>query len=200
MRELGHPTLTEELNELADGPSITARRFKALDSNGFRFRIVDVDDRRATQNSGIGCQFVDSGYYYGQLKDIIEVVYSHGLKYILLKCDWVDPIRGTKVDQFQFTLVNFNNLLYRNEQVRNEPFILASQAEQVFYVSSPSDPNWKVAVKMSRRGVFVVEQDEPDTIGFVAQQLDQQTVVQREEDIQWVRETVEGEMIDFHVP
>ena len=84
------------MNQLVDGPFITAQRYTTCDVNGFQFRIKDVDEKRATQNSGIGCPSVDAGYYYGLLKDIVKVVYNHGLKFLLFKCDWVDPSEGWK--------------------------------------------------------------------------------------------------------
>ncbi|RWR97822.1 hypothetical protein CKAN_02728200 [Cinnamomum micranthum f. kanehirae] len=51
-------------------------------------------------------------------------------------------------------------------------------AEQVYYVRDPKDPNWQVAVKMSRRGVYQIECDEPDIDAFTQQVLDQNAVVQ----------------------
>lgn len=198
LRRTNDPNLTDEMNQLADGPFITARRYTTCDVNGFRFRIKDVDEKRATQNSGLGCPSVDAGYYYGRLKDIVEVVYNHGLKFILFKCDWVDPIRGVKTDNYQFTLVNFNNLLHREDRISAEPYILSSMAEQVYYVSDPKDPNWQVAVKMSRRGVYQIECDEPDIDAFAQQVLDQNAVIQRDEDVNWVRETIDGDTVDLH--
>ena len=58
--------------------------------------------------------------------------------------------------------------------------------------------NWQVAVKMSRRGVYQIECDEPNIDAFAQQVLDQNAVVQRDEDVNWVRETIEGDKIDLH--
>ena len=132
------------------------------------------------------------------MKDIVEVIYSRGLKILLFKCDWVDPSRGVKTDNYQFTQVNFNNLLYRDDRISVEPYILSSMAEQVYYVRDPKDPNWQVAVKMSRRGVYQIECDEPDIDAFAQQFLDQHDVIQRDEDVNWVRETIEGDTVDLH--
>ncbi|XXG68689.1 hypothetical protein AAC387_Pa06g1718 [Persea americana] len=72
-------------------------------------------------------------------------------------------------------------------------------AEQVYYVRDPKDPNWQVAVKMSRRGVYQIECDEPNTDAFAQQVLDQNAiVVQREEDVNWVRETIEEDTVDLY--
>ncbi|KAL7184449.1 hypothetical protein ACSBR2_026580 [Camellia fascicularis] len=76
-------------------------------------------------------------YYCRQLTNIVEIRYSNKIKHVLFKCDWIDNIHGKKEYVFNFTLVNFNHLLYRDDRITNEPFILASQAEQVWYVADP---------------------------------------------------------------
>lgn len=55
------------------------------------------------------------------------------------------------MDEFKFTLVNFNHLLYKDNKVTDEPFIFASQASQVIYIADPTDPGWSVALKMASR-------------------------------------------------
>ena len=89
-------------------------------------------------------------------------------------------------------------MLHRDDRISAEPYILSSMAEQVYYVRDPKDPNWQVAVKMSRRGVYQIECDELDIDAFAQQVLDQNSVVQRDEDVNWVRETIEGDTVDLH--
>lgn len=72
------------------------------------------------------------------------------MKYVLFKCDWVDNERGCKKDEFNFTLVNFDYVMYQNNSPADEPFILPTQAEQVWYVADPLEPSWKVVMKTSR--------------------------------------------------
>jgi Domain of unknown function (DUF4216) len=74
--------------------------------------------------------------YYGRLKQIIELDYMGCFTIVLFKCDWVDVtlVRGIKKDEYGFTLVNFSHLVHTGEKLEHEPFIFASQAEQVFYV------------------------------------------------------------------
>ena len=74
----------------------------------------------------------DNRDYYGVLIDIIELHYIGGNKIAMFKCDWRDVdhcCRGIMVDKFGQTLVNVTRSLKSNE-----PFVLACQAEQVFYV------------------------------------------------------------------
>lgn len=59
------------------------------------------------------------------LKDVVEIQYTNALKFVLFKCDWVYALDGVKEDEFKFTLVNFNHLLYKDNVIGNEPFILA---------------------------------------------------------------------------
>ncbi|KAL7250092.1 hypothetical protein ACSBR1_012148 [Camellia fascicularis] len=75
--------------------------------------------------------------YYGYVTDTIELYYSYDHRYVLFMYDWIDNNKGLKQDGFGFTLVNFNHLLYTKKQNSNEPFILSSQAQQVFYVNDP---------------------------------------------------------------
>lgn len=113
----------------------------------------------------------------------------------MFKCDWIDNIHGKKEDAFKFTLVNFNHLLYREDQATNEPYILASQAEQVWYVRDPIDPDWQVAVKMSARGLYDMHSDDPQVEPYLSQQLEE-NIGRRDEGISWVREGEEGDIID----
>lgn len=65
--------------------------------------------------------------------------------------------QGKKEDEFGFTLVNFNRLLYRHNRTTDEPFILATQAQQVWYVQDSVEPDWHVVVKMMPRNSFMFD-------------------------------------------
>ena len=67
----------------------------------------------------------------------------------MFRCQWVED-RGVKVDNDGFTLVDFNKVGYVDD-----PFILAKQATQVFYVTDPSDARWSVVLSEKRRIVGV---------------------------------------------
>ncbi|KAF5932919.1 hypothetical protein HYC85_029090 [Camellia sinensis] len=201
---------SEEIILLANGPHNLARRFNGYILNGFRYRVKAMDDRRATQNCGVALKAdtisyasrkdknprVGSVYYYGQLTDIVEIRYSNEKKHVLFKCDWIDNIHGKKEDVFNFTLVNFNHLLYRDDRITNEPFILASQAEQVWYVADPLQPDWQVVVKMSQRGLFDMSSTDPQIEPYMSQQLEE-NIMLRDEEVGWVREAAEGETVDI---
>ena len=75
--------------------------------------------------------------YYGMLTNVIELHYLSGNRVILFKCDWWDVINignGIKNDEYGFTCLNFEHII-----CTDEPFVLASQAKQVFYVQNSND-------------------------------------------------------------
>lgn len=51
---------------------------------------------------------------------------------------------GLKVDEFGFTLVDLRRIGHKND-----PFILASQAKQVFYVEDQVDRRWPIVLEPS---------------------------------------------------
>lgn len=66
---------------------------------------------------------------------------------------------GLRIDQYGFILVNFTKLLHDGDTL-----ILASQAEQVFYVQDPIDTEWHVAIRTKPRDLYdlvVAVHDEP---------------------------------------
>ena len=82
--------------------------------------------------------------YYGIIEEIWEINFIT-FKVPLFKCKWFDTNSGVKTDDFGFTLVDFEKLAYTDE-----PFIMASQAKQVFYVSDPSNNSnkkWSVVLQ-----------------------------------------------------
>lgn len=60
----------------------------------------------------------------------------------VFKCKWIDIDNGVKTDEFGFTLVDLEKASYTDE-----PFIMASQAKQVFYVCDPSNKKWLVVLQ-----------------------------------------------------
>ena len=65
---------------------------------------------------------------------MLELQYLFNHKVILFKCEWFDTNAKRKRIQKYHNLIciNVSNTLYRND-----PFILASQAQQVFYLNDP---------------------------------------------------------------
>jgi hypothetical protein len=81
--------------------------------------------------------------YYGQITDIVEVEYYDRTTYVLFKCNWVDPTidRGFRIDEYVLVFVNFNYLVHKGELITDEPYVLTSQEDQVFYIEDGRNPN-----------------------------------------------------------
>ncbi|KAF7802522.1 uncharacterized protein G2W53_041633 [Senna tora] len=102
--------------------------------------------------ANLGDDSDDSKEYYGVLEHVYELSYIGNRKVYLFKCTWWDVARlgrGYKIDKYGFVSVNTHCSLNTNE-----PFVLASQAEQVFYVKEIMDEDWLFVVKISPRDLF----------------------------------------------
>jgi hypothetical protein len=165
--------VNEIVRLLGEGPQIVVRTFQGYEINGYTFYTKLQDDKSTMQNSGVTLvatsqEFSRSGdarpviaskSYYGVIEEIWELVYNPNLSIPLFRCQWVED-RGVKVDNDGFTLVDFNRVGYVDD-----PFILAKQATQVFYVTDPSDGRWSIVLSGKRRIVGVenvVDEEEYD--------------------------------------
>ncbi|KAL6523052.1 hypothetical protein OROMI_031400 [Orobanche minor] len=140
-------------------------------------------------NSGVcvkGVSYDDyESDYYGRLIEVVRLEYP-GLplkQVVLFNCEWFDPTStGTKVDPY-YKLLEINHKRRFN---RYEPFILATQATQVYYCTYPSlkrdKVDWWAVCKVKARstGQFIEEsisasfQEETiDTPAFVHVDIDQ---------------------------
>ena len=75
--------------------------------------------------------------YYGSLEEIIEISYHGHIDVVLFRCVWFH----SEMTDDHLTLVNKNKTVCKEEQ-----FILASQANQVFYVEAPTFDGWHYAI------------------------------------------------------
>jgi hypothetical protein len=158
VEEIGEEA-SDEIQILAKAPMMTARKYSSYTINGFDFHTKSYDDGRSVQNSGVALIaesecfergnkdniILGNKTYYGIIKEIVELNYQHKGNVVLFKCDWVDnrvQDKWVKTDQFGVTSVNFRYLFNTGEKISDEPFILASQAVQVFYVPDPIDTEW----------------------------------------------------------
>ncbi|KAK3013652.1 hypothetical protein RJ639_009519 [Escallonia herrerae] len=146
--EEGDEALSEEAISLAMGPLKKAERYTGYVINGFKYHTKARESNRATQHSGVMVKANTDSFasardmnpiagdvnYYGVLTDIIVLHYSKKFRFVLFKCDWVyNGIGLVDRDGLGFTLINFNHLAH-SQNISDEPYIFASQAEQVFFV------------------------------------------------------------------
>ena len=108
--------------------------------NGARFVTHDHDVRLKTQNYGVSVPGTEHEIFYGQLQEILEFSYLNDFSVVLFKCKWFRCDSRRMVTENNITSINITGESYKDDQ-----FILASQAQQVFYVEDSSrGPNWRV--------------------------------------------------------
>jgi len=79
--------------------------------------------------------------YFGVIEEIWEVDYVK-FRVPIFKCKWVDSNIGVHVDDLGFTLVNLAKI-----GSKEDPFMMAYQAKQVFNVKYPSSKRWSVVIQ-----------------------------------------------------
>ncbi|KAL4585211.1 hypothetical protein LXL04_009827 [Taraxacum kok-saghyz] len=160
---------------LGYGPQDVVTTYQGYDINGYTFYMQKQDGKSTLQNSGVtliamsteyssanheGRSIIAKDSYYGVIQEIWELKYDSLVVVPVFKCKWVENRRGVKVDEDGFTLVNLSTHGYVSE-----PFILAKQANQVFFVEDPMDTRWHIVLHGKRRilGVEnVVDEEEYD--------------------------------------
>ena len=148
-------------------------KHEGYEIRGVRFNTLDRDGKRVTQNSGVKVLAKSEHFasakdnnpilaemtYYGVIREIWDVNYTV-FRIPVFKCDWVDS-SGVKVDEMGFTCVNLNKIGYKSD-----PFIMASQVQQVFYVEDQLDSRWSVVLTPPQHRTFVEEElVEEDVLG-----------------------------------
>jgi hypothetical protein len=180
VEEIGEEA-SDEIQILAKAPMMTARKYSSYTLNGFDFHTKSYDDGRSVQNSGVALIaesecfergnkdniILGNKTYYGIIKEIVELNYQHKGNVVLFKCDWVDnrvQDKWVKTDQFGVTSVNFRYLFNTSEKILDEPFILASQAVQVFYVPDPIDTEWAAVLQSKPRDFYDMDNLESEDL------------------------------------
>ncbi|KAL9691497.1 hypothetical protein QQ045_011921 [Rhodiola kirilowii] len=119
---------------LLSGPTPTVYSWNAYDINGFCFHTKAQDDQTVVQNSVLEIRI-----QYMLLLIILASSKKYGswitFRVPVFKCKWVNN-SAVRTDEYGMTFVDF-----RREGSKDEPFIMAEQARQVFYVSDPFDNN-----------------------------------------------------------
>ena len=78
--------VSDTLIALSKWPSLYVKQFKHYVINGLKFRSVNDEANKKTQNSGVSVATNGGITYYGVLTDIIELNYSENIKHVLFKC------------------------------------------------------------------------------------------------------------------
>ena len=90
---------------------------------------------------------------------------------------------------------------------KNEPFIFASQAEQVFYVQDPVDNAWHVVIKTTPRDYYdMIEDDSGEDVESYLQStpctrgLVDGNSSNNEDNVDWVRKDMDGTFLNIPLP
>lgn len=158
----GSSMVNIELLALAEGPILRTIQYTGCILNGVKWLVKHIDRNRTTQNSGVmtpGSHDGEDCCFYGSLTSVVKVQFMRGYKVFLFKCLWYNTnIKGKKVVQnYHLKSVNINTHWYDND-----PYVLATQANQVFYLDDPKLGHpWKVVQRIQPRHVWnVLEKDE----------------------------------------
>ncbi|KAL5831637.1 hypothetical protein ACOSQ4_016991 [Xanthoceras sorbifolium] len=159
LRENGSAEASDELYSLSNGPDFRVCYYPGCVVNGVRYLVTNRDAQRTTQNSGVMVPGEHDNLeisFYGVLISIVELVYLLGHRVILFKCKWFDTNPKKKRIQHDYHLTSIN---VAHTWYQEDPFILAIQAKQVFYVDDPKlGLNWKVVEEMHHRGLWDIQE------------------------------------------
>ncbi|XP_056688370.1 uncharacterized protein [Spinacia oleracea] len=168
--------VSEDITWLAFGPDANVVSYEGYDINGYCFNTKRRDASSTTQNSGVSLVASTLHFssakdnnpqhakmnYYGMIEDIFELDFVQ-FRVPVFKCNLVDIGKGVNIDDMGYTVVNFNKPGHCDE-----PFIMASQAKQVFYMIDPADTSKSVVIQGKKHGVAVADlvpnEDEYDQV------------------------------------
>jgi hypothetical protein len=141
-----------ELLSLAHGPTGCVNSYAACTVNGVRFVVHERDVRHTTQNSGVVTVGEDGTRFYGRLEEILELKFIKDYTVVLFRCKWFDTSRKSAI-------IEKNNIIsidVTRTYWDDEPYILATQAQQVFYLEDPSknNNNWRVVEDVHHRRLW----------------------------------------------
>ncbi|XP_076884482.1 uncharacterized protein LOC143533665 [Bidens hawaiensis] len=133
LRANGDPRATDDLYALLQVPDDRYTSWQSCIINGVRFRCKERDDKFTTQCSGVCVGDEDEEMiYYGVLLEVMELDFILGRKVFMFRCKWynTDPKGKRMVVDQKLTSIDITSNWYVDE-----PFILANQAQQVFYLN-----------------------------------------------------------------
>ena len=151
---------------LARGPNIDVIIYGGYYINNHRFYSKMEDDKSRVQNSGITLQaeavhftnskdknpITTSMSYFGIIHETWKVDYIT-FRVPIFKCKWIYSNLDVGKDDLGFTLVDLNKM-----SDTDEPFIMASQLRQIFYVIDPT--NQKLSVVLEGRNMHVNDDED----------------------------------------
>ncbi|GJY80993.1 transposon, En/Spm-like protein [Tanacetum coccineum] len=166
-----------KIRDLCSGPNRYATFYNSCFVNRYKFHTNDHCQNKTTVNSGVCIK--GSTYnefekdYFGILLNVVQLHYVGNKRVTMFLCHWYDNEKGITVDG-KHGLVDVNS---KSKLSGNDPFVLAEQAQQVYYTPYPSRKrsrsDWLAVCKTTARSSYntmsnIVEEDEvvPTAEGF----------------------------------
>ncbi|CAL1358147.1 unnamed protein product [Linum trigynum] len=193
------------IKHLASGPNYVAQSFSGYLINGYRFHTLSREKNLQTQSSGVTLTAMTSSYasskdknpvladvtYYGAIDEIIQLDYYSHFKIVLFKCKWFD----SEKDGYGLTRVNFRRLKYQND-----PFVMANQVKQGFYVQDPMQQDWHYFMETLPRDLFDMRVDgleDEYASNSRAPSIEPVLPIDNNEELEWSRDDVEGITVEI---
>lgn len=137
--------------------------------------------------------------YYSVLREVIDLQYFEGLCVVLFKCDWyrvLSSTNGVRVNAYSFVCINTTNNLQTDE-----PFRMASEARQVFYLTNHFDENWSTVLVVVVGKQFVLCGEMSGTSSETYKELgigiaSHGESILVDEDLQWNREDIQRDEVE----
>ncbi|KAL0549111.1 hypothetical protein IC582_013591 [Cucumis melo] len=155
----GDVEVLDNLRWISHGPHPVVTTYNSYAINGCHYHIKSHDKNKTVQNSEVSlvaktvevCSsknknpIIGEMSFYGVIEEIWELNYN-SFKVSIFECDWVENSGGIKTDELGFVLVDLSRVGHKNDS-----FILATQAKQVFFVEDPSDSRWSIVFTPPQR-------------------------------------------------
>jgi len=169
----------EWLLSIVHGPMVKVTCWPMYFCRGYIFHTYDHGKNKKNANYGVCVKGTTSSSsneeadFYGILREIYELHYpGHvDLKVVVFKCDWYDSKVGRGIRRNKSGIIDINSKRHYEEY---DPFVLASQAHQVCYVSYPrmtqprKDQQWEATIMIQPRGKVLINKN----LDFTAMQHD----------------------------
>ncbi|XP_066316724.1 uncharacterized protein [Miscanthus floridulus] len=156
---------SELMYALSQGPDHRARVFNRCYINNWLFRTTTIERNLITQNSGVlvrGDGTTGNMTWYGVIRRMISLEFPAQKEVLLFQCDWYDvPAASTSrsrgYSRDKYGVINIDTSRFRYS---NEPYILTTQAEPVFFVNLVNKPGWSSVVAVRPRNLFAIPEVE----------------------------------------
>src|SRR3989337_935889 len=179
MREDGH-AVDDALYALAVGPDTRVRHYESCVVGDVCYNTLACDEGRKTQNSAVMSTDTygdETTEMYANKIDIVQLQYITSFEVhrcvVLLCCHWYNlfsRIAKPRADDY------FKSINVKAAYHTDEPFILADQATQVFFLEDTyaCSDDWRVLQRFEQRNSFneVAQQDDAYTAPDVEDSTD----------------------------